>query len=358
MILERIGYKIERRPEVTPWVHAGSLAIALLAAMVVSSILIMSAKANLSEAFTAILGGGFGSPTSFTETLVKTTPLILTGLAATIAFRARIWNIGAEGQLILGAMAAYAVVFYLPGLPKFAMVTGLLAAGALGGAIWGWIPGFLKARLKIDEIIVTVMLNYIARYMLSFVLSGPWKDPKSFYLQTSELPKTGYLPLLVQDSRLHIGFALALLLALVFYILLWRTPFGFEIRALGLNPTASRFKGTNIGHTIILVMMLSGAIAGLAGAGELAGLHHRMRLDITTGYGFTGIIIAMLGGLHPFGVVLAAIFFGALSNGSVRMQIVTGVPVAVVYAIQAIVLLFLLTADVISKYQIRKAEPC
>lgn len=358
MIRTRLRFKVERRLEVSPWVQVGSLLLALLAAVLVSSVLILSAGAGLSEAFKALLGGGFGGKNPFLETLVKTTPLILSGLAATIAFRAKIWNIGAEGQLVLGAMAAYAVIFYFPWLPRLVMVPAIIVAGFLGGALWGWIPGYLKARLKVDEIIVTVMLNYVARYMLSFVLAGLWKDPSSYYLQSSELPKSANWPLLVADSRLHIGFLLALLAALIFYVLLWRTPFGYEIRALGLNPIASKFKGTNISRTIIWTMVLSGGVAGLAGAGELAGLQHRLRLDLTSGYGFTGIIIAMLGGLHPLGVVLASLFFGGLVNGSVRMQIITGVPVAVVYVIQAIVLLFLLTADVFSKYQVRKVEPC
>lgn len=358
MNIPRLGYRIERRVQVSIGARLGSLALALAGALIATGALIVSANANLGEALQALVGGSFGSWSSFWETLVKTTPLILTGLAATIAFRGRIWNIGAEGQLILGAIAAYAVVFYLPGLPRLALVPAVLVGGFVGGAFWGWIAGVLKARLNVDEIIVTVMLNYVARYLLSFVLSGIWKDPSSFYLQSSALPESAELPLLVADSRLHIGFLLALIAAAAFYVLLWRSPFGYEIRAYGLNPTASKFKGTNIRRTIILVMILSGGVAGLAGAGELAGLHHRMRLDITTGFGFTGIIIAMLGGLHPLGVIVAALFFGGLANGSVRMQIITGVPVAVVYVIQAVVLLFLLTAEVVSKYTLRKVEPC
>lgn len=358
MNLPRLQYRIEKRTQTNLLVQVASLVVALVAAMALSAVLIRSAGANLGEAFLALFSGGFGSWDALLETLVKSTPLIFTGLAATIAFRAQIWNIGAEGQLVTGAMFSYWAAMNLAWLPTPLLFISILLFAFLGGAICGWIPGYLKAKLNANEIIVTVMMNYIVRYGLSFLLSGLWKDPSSFYLQSSMIPKESYFPLLVQDSRLHAGFLISLLCAAVFYVLLFKSPFGYEIRALGLNATASRFKGIPIGRVIIVVMALSGGVAGLAGAGELVGLQHRLRLDISGGYGFMGIIIAMLAGLHPIGVILAAIFFGGLVNGSLRMQIVTGVPVAIVYVIQAVVLLFLLTAQVISRYQLRKAEPC
>lgn len=351
-----LRYRIERRPDISPLVQAFSLLIALAASLVVSAILIRSAGANVVEAFKALYGGAFGSTDSLWETLVKATPLIFTGLAATIAFRARIWNIGAEGQLVAGAMFSYWAAINLVWLPRSLLFLAILLAAFIGGAIFGWIPGYLKAKLKVDEIIVTVMLNYVLRYWLSFMLSGPWKDPSSYYLQSSQLPDKAHFPVLVPDSRLHAGFLVALIAAMIFYLLLFKTSFGYEVRALGHNPTASRFKGIPIARIIIVVMILSGGVAGLAGSGEIAGLLHRLRLDISANYGFTGIIIAMLAGLHPLGVVVAAIFFGGLVNGSLRMQITTGVPVAIVYVIQAIVLLFLLASQVISRYQLRKVE--
>ncbi|HJW91919.1 MAG TPA: ABC transporter permease [Anaerolineales bacterium] len=350
--------KVEKRVEAGPVARLASLALALLGALLVSAVLMRSAGAGILESYASLFDGGFGNWNEIVETMVKATPLIFTGLAATIAFRARIWNIGAEGQLFAGAMAAFWVVMNLAGLPRPLLVLAILTASFLGGAVFGLIPGYLKAYLKVDEIIVTVMLNYIVRYALSYLLSGPWKDPASYYLQSSEIPPQAYFPLLVPDSRLHIGFAAALLAAILLYLLLWRTPLGFDIRALGLNPTAARFRGLDVSKTILLVMAISGGVAGLAGAGELAGLQHRLRMDISTGYGFAGIIVAMLGGLQPLWVLLAAVFFGGLVNGSVRMQITTGVPVAVVYVMQAIILLFLLTAGVISRYRLRRVRPC
>lgn len=323
-------YKIEKRMEVRPIARLLSLLAALLAALLVSAVLMRSAGANVIEGFLALFSGGFGSWRAFMETLVKANPLILTGLAATIAFRGKIWNIGAEGQFFLGAMAAFWVAMNLTWLPRPVLLPAILVAAFIGGAVCGLIPAYLKAVLHVNEIIVTVMLNYIVRYTLSFMLSGPWRDPTSFYLQSSAIPQISSLPLLVPGTRLHLGFLIALLAALAIYILLWKTPAGIDIRALGLNPIAAKFKGTDIVRTILFVMIISGGVAGLAGGGELIGLQHRFRLDLSTGYGFTGIIIAMLANLHPLGVVLAAIFFGGLVNGSMHLQIATGVPVAVV----------------------------
>lgn len=350
--------RFEPRTQVNPLVQLVSLVIALAAALMVSALLIQSAGASISEAFAALYGGGFGSWDAFLETLVKSSPIILTGLAATIAFRARIWNIGAEGQLVTGAMFSYWAAMNLTFLPIPLLFIAALLAAFAGGAVCGWIPGYLKARLNANEIIVTVMLNYIVRYLLSFMLSGPWKDPSSYYLQSSMVPEKAFFPLLISSSRLHAGFIIALLLAIILYFLLFKTVFGYEVRALGLNPIASKFKGIQIERVVIAVMILSGGIAGLAGAGELIGLQHRLRLDISSGYGFTGIIIAMLADLHPLAVVATAIFFGGLVNGSLRMQIVTGVPVAIIYVIQAVVLLFLLTAQVLSRYQVQRVKPC
>jgi ABC-type uncharacterized transport system permease subunit len=350
--------RIEKRTQVNPLVPAVSLVIALAAALAVSALLMLSAGANVGEAYLALFRGGFGSWNAFLETLVESTPMMLTGLAATLAFRAQIWNIGAEGQLATGAMFSLMAAMNLTFLPAPLLFIAILLAALLGGALCGWIPGYLKARLNTNEIIVTVMMNYIVRYGLSFMLAGPWKDPSSYYLQSSMIPEKAYFPVLVSGSRLHAGFVVALIVAVIFYLLLFRTSFGYEVRALGLNPVAAKFKGIPIGRIVIVVMTLSGGVAGLAGAGELVGVQHRLRLDIFAGYGFTGIIIAMLADLHPLGVIAAAIFFGGLINGSMGMQIATGVPVAIVYVIQAVVLLFLLAAQVISRYQVRRVKPC
>jgi general nucleoside transport system permease protein len=348
--------KVVRRPNPSPAWQVLSVFISLLAAFAVTAVLIYLSGASAVEALSALWKGSFGSPKAIVETLVKSTPLILVGLGTTIAFRAKVWNIGGEGQLVAGALAAYGMTRLLAGLPPALIVIAAILGAMAGGALWGGIAGVLKARFNVDEIIVTVLLNYIMAYLLSFLLMGPWRDPSGYFAQTSLLSDGVELPLLISKSRLHLGFAFALLMAVAVYVLLWKTPLGFEIRAIGSNRVAARFQGLNAERLLVLVMLISGALAGLAGGSELIGLHHRLRMDISVGYGFTGIIIALLGRLHPAGTVLAAIFFGALVNGATRIQVATGVPVALIDAIQGIVLLFLLTSDALSRYQIRRTH--
>jgi len=350
----RVRWKIEKRTHVSQTWEAGAILLALLGAAIVSALLILSAGADLGESVAALVKGAFGSQGAVVETLVQATPLIFTGLAVTVAFRGRIWNIGAEGQFFAGTMAAYWVGTQFGDLPPTLLLLLVIIAGCLAGAFWGGIAGFLKARYGANEIIVTVMLNFIIMLILSFLLSDPWQDPNSYFYQTALMPESSFLPRILGKGRLHLGFVLSLLSALFVYILLWRMVLGYEIRAIGINPVAASYKGISVAALTLIVMAISGALAGLGGVSELAGLHHRLRLDISTGYGFTGIIIALLGRLHPLGVVLAAIFFGALVNGSLAMQIATGVPVALVHAIQGVTLIFLLTAEVMTRYQIRR----
>jgi simple sugar transport system permease protein len=352
-LIQVLNFKLERREHPGWWSQVLSVALALSGALLLSALLIRTAGADLGLALGSLFRGAFGSRNALLETLVQATPLIFTGLAVMVAFRGRIWNIGAEGQFFAGAIAATWVSLNLAHLPRPLFLTLIILTAGLGGAFWGWIPGILKTRFGASEIIVTVMMNYIIQYLLSFLLSTVWRQSGDFFLQSARFSEATYFPTIL-DSRLHLGFFVALATAVLTYILLWRTPLGYEIRAIGENPRASRYKGIPINRVIVLVMLISGAIAGLAGGSELAGLHHRLRLDISTGYGFTGILIALLGRLHPVGVILAAIFFGALVNGSTSMQIFTGVPVALVYSIQGIVLIFLLTTEVVTRYRIRR----
>jgi simple sugar transport system permease protein len=335
--------------------QVGALIVALLASLVMTALLIAGAGANVLVAFGAMARGAFGNRPAVIETLVQATPLIFTGLAVALAFRGGIWNIGAEGQFFAGAMAAYWAASGLGGVPPALGILCVLVAAAIGGAAWGSIAGFLKARYGASEIIVTVMMNFIiSPNLLSFLLGGPWQEPGSHFFQTAPTPTSLALPRLMAGGRLHLGFVVALLVAVGVGFMLWRTTFGYEVRALGSNPDAARAKGINVPALTVLIMALSAAIAGLAGASELLGVDHRLRLDISTGYGFTGIIIALLGRLHPVGVIIAAIFFGALVNGGLAMQIATGVPVALINTIQGLTLMFLLTADVMARYRIRR----
>ncbi|MEN6572317.1 MAG: ABC transporter permease [Anaerolineaceae bacterium] len=355
-MIEILGYRFEKRERPNrAWQIAMTLA-ALAVAVLITGVLIISSGANFGKAISGLLQGAFGSWKAVLETLVKATPLILTSIAVTIAFRGNIMNIGAEGQLYTGAMAGYWVAASFPEMNPTLHIILIVLAGFAGGALCGVIPGLLKGLLNVDETIVTVMMNYVVAYVLSFFLSGVWQAPGQYYYISAPVPEAVYYPLLIPNSRLHIGFVFAIVATIVAYWLLQKTRLGYEIRTIGLNTTAAKFKGINVARVIIVTMLISGGIAGLAGVGEVVGLHHRLRLDISSGYGFTGIIIALLGGLNPFAVFGAAILMGGLINGSNAMQIFSHVPSALVDALQAIVLICLLAFQVLANYNIRKVK--
>lgn len=355
-MIGKLGFKLEKRENVSRFWQIGMTFIALLIAILITGILIISSGANFGKAINGLISGAFGSWKAVLETLVKATPLILTSLAVTLAFRGNIMNIGAEGQLFCGAMAGYWVAASFPGMNPVLHIVFIIVAGFLGGAICGLIPGLLKGFLNVDETIITVLLNYVVQYLLSFLLSGLWQAPGEHYYLSSPVPDAVQYPYLIPNSRLHIGFAIAIVTAVVVFWLLQKSRLGYEIRAIGLNPVAAKFKGIQVSKVIIITMLISGGIAGLAGVGEVVGLHHRLRMDISTGYGFTGIIIALLGGLNPFLVIIASIFMGGLINGSNSMQIFSHVPSALVDAMQAIVLICLLAFQVLAKYRIKKVK--
>jgi ABC-type uncharacterized transport system permease subunit len=350
--LNVLGLGIEQRPHASASSQGLSIFIGLVGAFAVSSLLIVTAGANVPDAIAAFLRGAFGSRAAIAETLVQSTPLILTGLAVVIAFRARVWNIGAEGQFFAGAMATIWVTLTFPDLPAVAMLPLIIVASAAGGAAWGVIPGILRVRFGANEVVVTVMMNFVIQFILSYLLAGPWRDPDSFYLQSDVTPESASFPSIFPPSRLHLGFVIAVAMVLLVHFVLRRTTLGLEIRAIGSNQRVSRLRGINVGVVIVVVMAMSGALAGLAGGGEIAGLHHRLRLDISTGYGFTGIMIALLGRMNPYGALIAAVGFGALVNGSTAMQITTGVPVALVFAIQGLTLIFVIVAEGLARYRV------
>ena len=268
-----------------------------------------------------MLEGAFGSGNALAETAVKAVPLLLVGLGICIAFRANVINIGGEGQMIVGALVATLVGLSLPGWPGWVIISLAIIAGFLGGAVWGAIPGALKAYFSVNEILSTVMMNAIAVQLMNFLLRGPMIDPAQAELdskipQTAPLEQAFRLPRLV-PTRLHLGALLAIVLAFLVYILLWRTTLGYRIRAVGQNPHASRYGGIRVRHQIVIALLLSGAFAGLAGAIQVYGLNYRMITDgsatgFTASAGFNGIVAALFGQLHPIGTIPASFFFGAL----------------------------------------------
>jgi ABC-type uncharacterized transport system, permease component len=298
--------------------------------------------ASVGAAYSGLLRGAVGSPAAISETLLRATPLILAGLAVALGFRAGLFNIGVEGQIYIGALFATYVGFSFGGLPFFVHLPLAILAGALGGALWAFIPGILKARTGAHEVITTIMLNYVAYRVVDFALRQPLyqrpdrSDPVSKFILDSAA-----LPPIFPDLRVHWGLAIALLAAGVVSWLLFRSTKGFEFRAVGLNPSAARYAGMSISRTIVLAMMISGALAGLAGASEILGTNHRLAPGFSPGWGFDAIALALLGGSRPIGVVGAALIFGALRAGATPMQAATGIPIDLVVVIQALVIMFI-----------------
>ena len=356
MLFQPGAWRLERRLHTRPVHELYATLIALAITAVIIGGLVVIVGVSPLDAFTSLYDGAFGNRESVLETLVQATPLILTGLAAAIAFRAGVWNIGGQGQFIAGAIGTWFVYELMPGLPGPLLIVAMFAGAALFGAIWASVASVLLVRYGTNEILTTVMLNFVIDYMLSWLLSGPWRANDTPYSQTERMAENTYLPRFLDDSRLHWGFAIALLMALVVHLLVKRTTVGYELRAIGVNKEASSYKGINTGAAIITVMAVSGALAGIAGTGELLGLHHRLNFEFGEQLvGFTGIIIALVARLHPAGVVVVAIAFAGLLNGSTQMQIGTGIPSALVLVIEGVALVFVLVAAVACRYRLRRA---
>jgi simple sugar transport system permease protein len=326
-------------------IKVGLPLLALLAALLVGAAILVILGVNPLEAYYTMFAGAFGSVSGITQSLVKATPLLLVGLGICIAFRASVINIGAEGQIILGALAATWFGLTLRGLPGWLLIPLMLLIGFVGGSFWGFIPGILKARLRVNEILSTVMLNAIALQFMNLLIRGPLMDPEgvksgTYLAQSERLPEQAWLLRLVPQTLLHTGVILAVLLAVAVYIFLWRTTIGYRIRAVGLNPDASRYAGISVSFHQALSLTLAGGFAGLAGAVEIMGVHHRILENITSGYGFTGIVAALFGGLHPLGLIPASYLFGSLLVGADKMQRATQVPSSLIDVILGLIVLF------------------
>jgi simple sugar transport system permease protein len=345
--------RIERHPEPTRLRWLGVFLITFFGSLVLCGLLLAAAGADLRAALSALIAGGFGTWRACAETFVRATPLIFTGLACAVAFRANAWNIGAEGQFYAGAIVAYWIYAQVWQWPAVVAMPAIVMAGMAGGALYAALAGFLKVRAAVDEVISTVMLNYIILYGLSMLLlNGPWTEAGGIYPQTARIAEPLQLPKLLEKSRLHAGLLLALAAAVCVHVLISRTSLGYEIRGMGSNARALLFKGTDTRRLFVVVMCLSGALAGLAGISEVYGIHHRLKDGISGGVGYAGIIVAILARHHPLGVIAAAVLFGGLVNGALFMQIKTGVPSAVAYAIEAIILLLMLAASQISRFRL------
>jgi general nucleoside transport system permease protein len=317
-----------------------SIALIILLAFLLGALLILAIGANPLQAYWILLQTAFGSANGFAETMVKACPLLLAGLGVAVAYRARFWNIGAEGQIYAGGTAAALTGIYLGELPALIHLPLTLLAGLLGGGILGLIPGYLKARLKVNEVITTLMLNYIVIGFASYLVHGPLRDRASGITISPQLAASAWLPIIIPRTRFHLGILLALLAAGLIYLLLDRTVLGFQIRAIGENVRAARIAGIRVEWVTIWAVLLSGALAGLAGAAEIAGVQHRLVEGFSPGYGYLAIAVALLGNLKPLTIIPSAILFAALLNGAEAMQRAAGVPVSMIYVIEGLVIIF------------------
>jgi simple sugar transport system permease protein len=348
-----ISLQLERHHPLPLWQQAGLPVLAVGAALGLSAVLVLWAGADLGRAYLALFEGALGSRFAVLETFVKTAPLVLTGLAVALAFRARFWNIGAEGQLYAGAVAATWLGLRFPETSPWLLLPAMLAASALAGGVWALGPGLLKARLRVDDVVTTLLMNYIMLYLVSALVDGPWRDPVSQWPQSPDIAEAAQLPILLERSRFHLGIPLAFLGAVAVWVLLGRTTLGYAIRVVGANPRAAEFGGIPTTRVVAATALLSGGLAGLAGAGELAGIQFHLMENLSPGYGYSGIVVAMLGGLHPVGVVLAAFFFGIVNNGAQTMSRATGVPTYLVEVLQGLTLLTMLAALLLNDYRVR-----
>ena len=339
--------------------------LATLAALGVGAVMLQLLGANPVQAYSALLNGAFGSQNAVADTIVRATPLLLVALGICIAFRAGVINIGGEGQLVAGAILATLIGLKMPDAPGIVIIPLALIAGFVGGAIWGGIPGILKAYYNVNEILSTIMLNIIAVQGMNYLLREPMIDPAQMEVssripQTARLAQAFDLPRWI-PTRLHLGALIAVILAFVVYIFLWRTTAGYRIRAVGLNPEASRYAGIRVKRNIVLALLLSGAFAGLAGAMQVYGVHHRMFTDgslagFTGSAGFNGIVVALFGKLNPIGAIPASFIFGALIVGANSLQRAMQVPAALITALNGLVVVFVVSSDIFSRRLARSRQ--
>ncbi len=325
--------------------------LAVVLAMAVASLLIVAIGIDPLRAYGSMIQGAFGSSYRRSEMLVRMTPLLLTGLGVAIAFKTGMFNMGGEGQIAIGTIACIIVMLYVPA-GALVIPLAFLAAFVAGG-LYGAIPGFLKAKLGVSEAIVTIMMNFVGTLLVSRLLNSVLKDPNGYLPQTALTPKEAYLPTLVPNTRLHVGFLLALAIAFTAYILLFYTPTGYKMRATGSNIHTARYGGFPTQKLMVLAMFLSGGLCGLAGAIEIGGLHHRLLEGVSSNYGWDAIAVALIGKQNPLGILVSSLLFAALKVGGIAMQSMQGVPNNLVGVLQGLVILFTLGSDFFCRYRIR-----
>lgn len=342
--------RLEKRMTVSPWATVLVPTVSIILALLFGGLFLVFTGHNPLEVYRLMFSGAFGSAYGLSETVVKATPLILTGLAVAIAFRMLLWNIGAEGQLYMGAFAASWVALTFPDLPAFIMLPAMFVAGFLGGALWGLLPAIPRALMGVNETITTLMLNYVAILWVDYLVYGPWKDPNGFnFPLTAPFTEAATLPTF-GGTRVHMGLIFALVAVIVLYVILKYTAWGYEIRVIGESQVAARYAGMNIMRNILLVMFLSGGLAGIAGMAEVAGITQRLQHGISPGYGYTAIIIAWLSKLNPWAIILVSFLLGGLLVGGYTIQ-TAGIPAATASMLQGAILFFVLGGEIFTRYR-------
>ena len=328
----------------------GPVSIVLVIAMAlgIGAIIFAVFGINPLTAYRVVFSGAVVGTRNFTESLVITIPLLLTGLGVAFAFRGGVWNIGAEGQLFMGAIGASIAALYFQTLPRPIHLFLVACASIVFGGGWGAIAGVLKAKLKTNEILVTLMMNYIAMWIVHYLVYGPMRALEEINPQTAIFPQSAWLPILVNGSRLHGGLIIGLLAAGFTFWIFKYTRLGYNITVVGANPRTALYSGIDVSKTIIIAMFISGGLAGLAGMGEVTGIHHYLRngiYPISPGYGYVGIAVALLGGLNAWGIVLSAFFFGGMLNGTAFLRTTFGLHSQSVFFLVGLIILALLVRE-------------
>ncbi|WP_174733446.1 ABC transporter permease [Mesobacillus harenae] len=346
------------RIEYDPHKKSGGWWIPLLsigAALAICALFIALNGMNPAVVYGKMLQGAFGSSFGFSETLVKAIPLLLCGLGVAIAYRISIWNIGAEGQLIAGAIGATAVTIFAPNLPGPLYIPVMMLAGAAAGAAWGLLTAIPRAFFQVNELISSLMLNYIALLLLDYFVFGPWRDPEGFNFPGTPIFTPSQMLATIGGSRLHFGLIFALIAVAVFAFLLSKTRWGYELRLLGANPSAAAYSGIKANKHILIVMMISGGLAGFAGMLEVSGTAHRLMYGISPGYGYTAIIIAWIAKLNPWAMIVSSVFIGGLIVGGYSVQTI-GLPSSMSLMLQGSILFCLIGGEMLSKYRLKRVS--
>ena len=346
-----MAIKFEKRLNPSATMNIAVPIFSLAAALLVGAVFLILTGREPLTVYEAMFKGALGSQYGLSETVVKAIPLMLCALGISAAFRMQLWNIGAEGQFYMGAFAASFLPLTFPQLPAVIMLPGMLLLGCAAGGVWGLAPAILRARWKVNEIITTLLFNYVAILWVDYLVYGPWKDPKGFnFPLTAKFPEAAALPTF-GESRIHMGLILAIVIAVLFWVIFTKSRWGYEVKVIGASEAAARYAGMNIKRNIYLVMLLSGAVCGLAGMAEVSGITGRLQPGLSPGYGYTAIIVAWLSKLHPASILVVSVLFGALQVGGYFVQTM-GVPASVSAMLQGAVLFFVVGGEFLTNYKV------